>query len=182
MVRGVRYASTLWAATRRNGEYAGLNMVHLMGGGAARDARLRSDAWFQGLHLFLNALKADDDLKPAFRTIEQIAASAAGSKVTFLEGAQRGAIEVYREPLTQASVWATCSSEWGRGPGFKHRVADHLEKWFAMKADLKETLEDIVGSLWEQSVILPLLRLVEEGAPEADAAANVVRFPGRVTG
>ena len=178
-VRGVRYASTLWAATRRNGEYAGLNMVHLMGVGAARDARLRSDAWFKGLELFLNSLKADDDLTPAIRTIEQIAAGAAVSKATFLEGAQRGAVEVYREPLTQAPVWPACASEWGRGPGFKQRVADHLEKWFTTKADLKETLEDIVASLWEQSVILPLLRLVEEGAPEADIAANVVRFPSR---
>jgi hypothetical protein len=60
-----------------------------------------------------------------------------------------------------------CASEWGRGPGFKLRVADLLEKWFVSKADLKETLEEIINSLWEQSVISPLLQLVEESALEA---------------
>ena len=127
-VKGVRYASTLWAATRRSGEYSGLNIVHLVGVGAARDARLRSDTWFQGLDAFLKSLKADDDLALAARTIDQIAASAAASKVAFLEGAQLGAVEVYREPLTQAPVWMECASEWGRGAGFKLRVADRTRK------------------------------------------------------
>jgi transcriptional regulator with XRE-family HTH domain len=181
-VKGVRYASTLWAATRRNGEYSGLNIVYLVGVGAARDAKLRSDMWFQGLDAFLKALKADEGLALAARTIDQISASAAVSKASFLEGAQRGAVEVYREPVTQSPVWSACSSEWGRGAGFKLRVADHLDRWFTSKGHLKETLENIINSLWEQSVILPLLRLVEEGAPETNSATtNVVKFPHRLS-
>ena len=65
-IKGVRYASTLWASARRNGEYTGLNVLHLVGVGAARDARLRSESWFKGLDAFLKALKADDDLSLAF--------------------------------------------------------------------------------------------------------------------
>jgi hypothetical protein len=65
-----------------------------------------------------------------------------------------------------------CASEWGRDPGFKLRVADLLEKWFVSKADLKETLEEIINSLWEQSVISPLLQLVEESAPEGVPVIN----------
>jgi hypothetical protein len=61
-VKGVRYASTLWASARRSGEYSGLNIVHLVGVGAARDARLRSKTWFKSLEAFLNSLKADHDL------------------------------------------------------------------------------------------------------------------------
>jgi hypothetical protein len=177
-VRAVRYASTLWAATRRNGEYYGLNLVHLTGVGAARDARLRSDAWFKGLDAFLKSLKADDDLALAGRTIDQIAASATASKTAFLEGAQRAGIEVFRDPLTQAPVWGECAAEWGQGSGFKLRVAARLERWFASKVDLKETLEELIGNLWEQSVISPLMRLVEESAPEVGASnSNVVPFP-----
>ena len=179
-VNGVRYASTLWASTRRNGEYSGLNILHLVGVGTARDARLRSEGWFNGLDAFLKSLKADEDLALAARSIDQIVASGDASKRAFLEAVQRGGVEVYRGPLSQSSVWASCSSEWGRGPGFKLRVADHLEKWFTKKADLKETLEDMVNGLWEQSVIAPMLRLVEESAPEADPTANnVVKFPSR---
>jgi hypothetical protein len=181
-VKGVRYAATLWASTRRNGEYTGLNLMHLIGVGAARDAHQRSDAWFKGLEAFLKSLKADEGLSLAARTIGQIAESAATSKLAFLDAAQRAGVEVYREPLSQAPVWAACAGEWGQGQGFKMRVASHLEKWFASKPDLKDKLEEIVNSLWEQAVILPLLRLVEEGAPEVDmSGANIVRFPSRMS-
>jgi transcriptional regulator with XRE-family HTH domain len=181
-LKGVRYVSTLWASTRRNGDYSGLNIMHLIGVGAARDARLRSNGWFKSLDAFLKSLQADDDLTLAARAIEQIAASAATSKKAFVEAAQRAGGEVYREPLSQAPVWAKCASEWGQGRGFRHRVAQHLEAWFDRKADLKETLEDIINRLWEQLVIAPLLRLAEEGAVEAETPpGNVVQFPSRIS-
>lgn len=181
-IRGVRYASTLWAATRRNGEYVGLNILHLIGVGAARDAKLRSDGWFGALAAFLNSLKADDDLALAAKSIEQIAASAAASKRAFLEAAQRGGIEVYREPVSQSPAWSSCAAEWGAGPGFKGRVAQRLEDWFTKQTGLKDNLEDMINSLWEKTVIAPLLRLVEESAPEASPVPdNVISFPGRAS-
>ena len=168
-IKGVRYASTLWASTRRSGEYTGLNVVHLVGVGTARDAKLRSEIWFNGLDAFLRSLKADEGLALANRSIDQIAASAAASNRAFLDAAQFGGVEVYREPLSQSRVWWTCASEWGCGPGFKRRVAGHLEGWFAKKAKLKDRLEQMMNGLWEEIVIAPLLlRLVEESAPEAD--------------
>jgi hypothetical protein len=169
-VRSVRYASTLWAATRRNGEYSGLNIVHQVGVGAARDARLRCDSWFKSLDAFLNALKIDSGLALAEKTIDQIGKSAAASKAAFIESVQRAGMEVYREPLTQSPVWNACSSEWGRGPGFKTRVADHLEQWFARNGPLKDKLEDIATGFWEQTVISPLLRLSDETASDESGA------------
>jgi transcriptional regulator with XRE-family HTH domain len=181
-VRGVRYASTLWAATRRNGEYSGLSIVHQVGVGAARDARLRCDGWFKSLEAFLNSLKADSGLALAAKTIDQVGKSAAASKAAFIEGVQRAGMEVYREPLTQSPVWSQCASEWGQGPGFKVRVASHLERWFDGNAPLKDKLEDIANGFWEQMVISPLLRLSDEGAP-ADPARpeNVVQFRARAS-
>lgn len=179
-IRGVRYASTLWASTRRNGEYHGLNVLHLIGVGAARDARQRSEAWFTGLNAFVQSLQADEGLALASRSIDQIAVSAAASRKAFLEAVQRGGVEVYRELLSQASVWSACVSEWGRGSGFKHRVAVHLERWFEQQVDAKAMLEDMVCALWERTVIAPMLRLAEENAPEANPGAdNIVRFPSR---
>lgn len=176
-IRGVRYASTLWAATRRSGEYSGLNIIHQVGIGAARDARLRCDGWFKSLDAFLNALKADVGLALAEKTIEQIGKSAAVSKATFLENVQRAGMEVYREPLTQSPVWVNCASEWGQGPGFKGRVAERLDQWFGANAGLKDKLEDIANGFWEQLVISPLLHLSEETAPESPInAGNVVLF------
>lgn len=178
-IRSVRYASTLWAATRRQGVYSGLNIVHLIGVGAARDAKLRSDAWFNGFDAFVNSLKADSDLRNALKTIEQIAISAKSARISFLEAAQRAAIEVYRESITQATVWPICAGEWGQGPGFKHRVADHLEKWFGSQSNLKDTLEEVLENLWEQSVVRSLRKVSQESNDELGADSNIVAFPKR---
>jgi hypothetical protein len=168
-VRGVRYASTLWAATRRSGEYSGLNVVHQVGVGAAKDALLRSRDWFAKIEGHVNELKADEDLTLASHSIDQIGALALASKRTFLEGAQQIAMEIYREPLTQDSVWADCASEWGVGAGFKDRVARRLHRWFDdTRSDLKEVLDERLSTLWERVVIAPLMQLTEEHGPEED--------------
>lgn len=173
----VRYASTLWAATRRSGEYSGLNVVHQIGVGAARDAKLRSDKWFHALDAFLKSLKADDGLSLAEKTIAQIGSSARASKAAFLDAIHRAATEVYREPLTESEVWSRCATEWGRGAGFKSRVVGHLAQWFEDHPELDEKLESIVASFWQQLVIDPLRRLVDEQGVDGDSRKdNVVQF------
>ncbi len=162
----VRYASTLWASARRSGEYSGLNVVHHIGVGAARDARVRCDSWFNALEAFIKSLKADQGLSLAVKSIEQIGDNAKASRTAFLEAVQSAGTEVYREPLTKSPIWSKCVSEWGQGPGFKKRVINHLESWFDSKPKLKSNLEDIVNGLWDQVIIAPLRRLAEEGAPE----------------
>jgi hypothetical protein len=77
-------------------------------------------------------------------------------------------------------VWSACAGEWGRGPGFKNRVAAHLEGWFSSENKLKEALEVLIESLWDQSVILPLLRLSQDGASEkGPIGTNVISLPER---
>ena len=100
----------------------------------------------------------------ARHSIEQIGVSAEASRRTFLEGAARLAMEVYREPLTQDSgIWSECASEWGMGRGFKTMVGRHLKEWFdEERADLKETLDTGLATLWERNVIAPLIHLTEE--------------------
>jgi transcriptional regulator with XRE-family HTH domain len=179
-VRGVRYAATLWAATRRNGEYSGLNIIHNIGVGAAKDARARSERWFDSLKDYLAALAVDEGLKLASKNIAQIEASAATSRIAFLEAVQRAGMEVYRPQLSQATVWATCAGHWGTGGGFKDRVVADLSKWFESRDDLKRTLEDMTNALWEQLVIAPMKRLVAENAPEVGQMGNIILFPARV--
>lgn len=178
-IRSVRYAATLWAATRRNGEYSGLNVIHQIGVGAARDARARSERWFASLKDYLAVMKKDDGLTLAAKTIDQMGRSATASRTAFLEAVQRAGMEVYREPLSQAAVWGKCAGHWGTGPGFKDRVARDLEAWFTERDDLKEKLEEIAATLWEQLVMAPMRRLVEENAPEVTPAGNVIPFPSR---
>jgi len=158
-VRSVRYASTLWASTRRKGEYSGMNILHLIGVGAARDAVLRTSAWFHGLNSFVKAMQADNDLQLASRSIEQILVTAHENKRIFLDTVHRSSIELYREPLSSAGVWSKCANEWGQGTGFKNRVAEHLENWFNEQIRLKDSLEKMTCNSWERLIILPMLQL-----------------------
>lgn len=178
-IGSIRYAATLWAATRRNGEYYGLSVLHQIGVGAARDARTRTASWFKSLEDYLAVMRDDSGLALASRSIEQINQSAQASRTIFLEAVQRAGMEVYREALGQSDVWIHCASEWGQGPGFKVRVAGRLRQWFESHQELKDRLEGIVESLWHQHVMAPIMRLVAEEAPEAGAKGTVIQFPSR---
>ncbi|MBV1703118.1 MAG: hypothetical protein KGQ46_15020 [Hyphomicrobiales bacterium] len=59
------------------------------------------------------------------------------------------------------------------------RVAGNLEKWFDQRADLKDKLEEITNTLWDQLVLAPMRRLVAENAPEVSHGGNVIKFPTR---
>ena len=112
----------------------------------------------------------------AKHSVDQIGAMAEVSRRIFLDNAQRIAMEIYREPLTQDPVWSDCTSEWGRGPGFKNRVESHLKTWFdETQPELKETLDKRLNALWERAVIAPLMQLTEEHEP-ADGADPEGRF------
>ncbi|MCY1073150.1 hypothetical protein [Archangium lansingense] len=176
-VESVRYASTLWAATRRNGLWAGLNLPHLIGTGAAQDALLRSRDFFTRLSGFLNTLKANPELALAHRTLEQLERSAQQWRTAFADAV---GIEVYRAPLTQdTTLWLNCASEWGGGSGFNYRVSSHLKKWFDDHSELKDKLEKLTLKMWEEKVIGPLARLTNETAAETAElpAARVLPFP-----
>jgi transcriptional regulator with XRE-family HTH domain len=177
----VRYASTIWAMTRRRGEYYNFSVTHQVGAGGARDALLRCRTWFEKLQGVLDTLKQDADLVLAQKTIQQVETSAAGWRQAFAEAARTAAVEVYREPLeADAALWSRCVAQWGAGPGFKMRVERLIRDWFEAQTELNQKLESIMASLWEASVIKPLERLSDESAGEQsedDARpVNVIPF------
>ena len=169
-VNQVRYAATLWASARRNGQYSGLSIGHQTGIGAARDGFLRTDAWFTGVQMRLEEMKANPGLHPARNAIAQIEHSVAASKTVFADALQTAGVEVYREPLLHAdALWTACAREWGRGPGFKRRVHDRIADWFEERSDLQDALESVTQVLWNDKVIQPMLRLVDEQVTDTDA-------------
>ena len=169
-VNQVRYAATLWASARRNGQYSGLSIGHQTGIGAARDGFLRTDAWFTGVQMRLEEMKANPGLQPARNAISQIEHSVAASKTMFADALQTAGVEVYREPLLHADVlWTACAGEWGRGPGFKRRVHDRIAGWFEERSDLQDVLESVTQVLWNDKVLQPMLRLVDEQVTDTGA-------------
>src|ERR1700733_151997 len=126
-MRDIRYASTIWSMSRRNGEAYNFSVSHQIGAGAAKDALLRSKTWFVKLQGVLDSLKHDPGLALAAKTIEQVEKSAATWKRAFAEAARTASVEVYRGPLeADEDLWTRCTTQWGLGPGFKVRVENIL--------------------------------------------------------
>ncbi|WP_215856810.1 helix-turn-helix domain-containing protein [Acidithiobacillus ferridurans] len=166
-IDSIRYASTIWAMTRRNGEYYNFSVSHQVGAGGAKDALLRSKTWFEKLQGVLDTLKQDDDLALAQKTIQQVEVSAEGWRRDFAEAARTAAVEVYRGPLeADVDLWSNCAAQWGAGPGFKVRVRKIIRDWFEAQTDLNQKLEEIMAALWEKSVVRPLEHLSNESAGE----------------
>jgi transcriptional regulator with XRE-family HTH domain len=179
----IRYASTIWAMTRRNGDYYNFSAIHHVGAGNARDALLRSKNWFERLQGQLDSLKKDAGLALAAKTIAQIEVGARTWKRSFAEAARLAASEVYREPLeSDWELWRDCAAQWGRGAGFKSRVEGRVLAWFENHTDLNDELEQIMANAWEKHVLDQLARLVSEKAEHSDdqaAGGNVVHFKRR---
>ena len=180
----IRYASTIWAMTRRNGESYNFSVSHQVGAGGAKDALLRSKTWFEKLQGVLDTLKQDDDLVLAQKTIQQVEVSAEGWRRAFAEAARTAAVEVYRGPLeADVGLWSHCAAQWGAGPGFKVRVERIIRDWFEKQTELNKKLEGVMAALWEETVVRPLERLSDESAgelPEDIRPANVLPFARRV--
>lgn len=181
----IRYASTIWAMTRRNGEYYNFSVSHQVGAGGAKDALLRSRIWFEKLQGVLDTLKQDNDLVLAQKTIQQVEVSTEGWRRTFAEAARTAAVEVYRGPLeADVGLWSHCAAQWGAGPGFKGRVERIIRDWFEKQIELNQKLESVMAALWDETVVRPLERLSHESAGELTEdihPATVVPFTRRVS-
>ncbi|MFQ3666821.1 MAG: XRE family transcriptional regulator, partial [Sphingomonadaceae bacterium] len=160
---GTRYASTVWAMTRRNGEYYNFSVTHHLGSGCARDALLRTQQWFDRLQGEIETLKQDPDLKLAGKTIAQIEASATAWRRNFAESVRIAAIEVYREEVEEdGDLWVHCAGEWGQGQGFRDRVVRRLSQWFESRTDLNDALERVIANIWANEVVSQMERLTKE--------------------
>ena len=53
---------------------------------------------------------------------------------------------VFRDTLKRDSeFWQQCEAEWGQGPGYKGRVAEHNRTWF--ESDERRNLESELNSM-----------------------------------
>ena len=62
---------------------------------------------------------------------------------------------VFKDALKADPVfWQACMGEWGRGPGYKTRVAAHNRTWFdnESRRKLEVELKDLIGREWAKTL------------------------------
>ncbi len=170
---GRTHVRTVWASTRRNGAWSGLDAYHLLGVGTAVNAQARSQSVFAGLNELLANMLGDVELEPAYDYLNELRRAGSVWRERFLNDATISGREIYRAELyADDKVWDECVEFWGAGSGYRSRVCNSLEAWFDSHPHLEQASEKRVQAAWRESFLAPLATLcsssdlLETGAPK----------------
>lgn len=149
------YAATVRAAVRREGEWTQLSYSHHIGYGARRLAVLELGKAVEHFTGHCEILAETPEYADAVSLITQAERVLTTSYEELLRKVQLMAQTVFREALkSDSQFWQACMAEWGRGSGYKGRVAGHNRQWFNDQArrKLEEELKDLIRREWEQTL------------------------------
>jgi transcriptional regulator with XRE-family HTH domain len=135
------HASTVRAAVRREGEWRSLSYSHQLGFGARRTAVAALRDWVAGFRDICATLAVS--LPEAAELLTQASRLMGQANEELLKKMQVAGVTLYREQLQQDQVlWLELAGEWGRGAGYRDRVAGRQADWFTEQAHI-----DIEGEI-----------------------------------
>jgi hypothetical protein len=154
------HVRTVWATTRRNGGWSGLDAYLWLGVGTAEDAQSRSQPNVSGIEELLSNMLGDEKLEPARDYLNEIRRTIPSWREEFLKDATASGREIFRAELfLDDSVWNECVEYWGDGKGYRNRVAKRLSEWFHSHEHLQATIEKRLQTAWRKTFITPLATL-----------------------
>ena len=145
-IRGV-HASSVRAAVRREGEWQALSYSHQLGAGARRVA---VSSLKPLVTRFSDLCLAEAGAHPEASQISSQAASLMDQAYDeLLRKLQLAGATFFEEQLQFAQdLWMNSLSHWGKGGGYRQKVADELANWFA--DEKRATVEDEILRLVER--------------------------------
>ncbi len=160
------HAQSVKASVRRRGDWHNLNVHLYLGTGAAQEARVRSDLFFNRLEAILSQMLNDPKLTPTYRFLEQLKESATTWRYQFDAKVRQMGREIFVSALEDADVWQLCLAQ--RAPDYRGKVAQDLLSWFRnvpVKMGLLQALEQNIKKEWERQVLNEFRKLCEQVGP-----------------
>lgn len=147
----IAYASTVRATVRREGEWHNLSYRHHLGYGARRLAVLALEPLVEKFKAITETMEGNPEYTEARGLIRQSRGVLESAFEDLLRKTQIMGQTAFKEALkVDRSLWLNCEREWGRGPGYRDRVAQWNLEWFSDKSrrDLEEEIWEIVTREW----------------------------------
>lgn len=152
------YASTLRATVRREGEWYNLSYSHHLGFGARKLAVSALGKTVDGFSQLSDTLVANPEFKEAEGLIRQSERLLLNAYEDLLKKIQLMGQTAFRDQLKEDSTfWRACEDEWGKGSGYKDRVATHNREWF--DAEARKDLQNQVAAVIEKEWGMALARI-----------------------
>lgn len=173
LVRTIKesHPQTVWAMVRRRGSWINLDVDFLLGAGGAKDAQERSRTAAEHIRGVTKSLRANPDLAQATKLIDEVENAIEDTRVALVAEIRNLTVATYAPAVkTDHALWAACSGEWGCGKGFRDRVADHVEAWFASKkrGSLHELYDEKYGKAWSKTFVGALSNRVATEPPSPE--------------
>jgi transcriptional regulator with XRE-family HTH domain len=125
------HAATVHASVRREGEWLFLSYTHELGHGARRVATSALGGHVAAFADFVRTLSSSDDYKEAGEILTQAERLLSRTYDELLLKVQLAGETMFVDDLRGANqLWECCADEWGRGSGYRSRVAEHNRAWF----------------------------------------------------
>jgi hypothetical protein len=159
---------TVWAATRRSGEFWNFDVFQYLGDGAAAEAKRRSSAPIDGLRELIKNRLGNKKYETAHAFLGQILDDVSGWEADFVNAARHHALAIFKKPLSNAQqLWSDTEGKYGQGLNFREEVASALEAWFEKHDELQDAFEQQIRRAWRMSVLQRLRDAAGNATPSA---------------
>jgi transcriptional regulator with XRE-family HTH domain len=162
---------TVWAATRRGGEFWNFDVYQHLGDGAAAEAKRRCASPIDGLRELIKNRLANRKYEAAHAFLGQLLDDVSAWESDFVKAARHHAVASFKPKLSVArELWSLTEGKYGKGLNYREEVAAVLEQWFDENDELQEALEQQIRRAWRASVLQPLQDATGNATALEDAA------------
>jgi hypothetical protein len=145
------YASTVRATIRREGEWPNLDYGHHLGYGARRLAASALEPAVDRFKSVAGVMEDNPEYSEARDLIQQSQRVLESAFEELLRKVQLMGRTAFKDALkVDPTLWTQCEGEWGRGPGYRDRVAHWNRQWFSEPArqEVERELLELVSREW----------------------------------